>query len=416
MLKIACDIVDVTPDSNGLIGFTAPEQPMEPRDPLFARLFLLRSEAGDSLIISIDYGGLYCSAHDLWRAELATALDIPLNRVILHCMHQHDAPFVHIEAAEVMNAKVNWQWFEKVRKVVNDAALFLPEKLQDVAELGWSEKRLHGYASNRRVPMDDGSLAVRFSRCGDPDVRNRPAGLIDPMLRTLGFYGKDGRMLAAWNFYATHPQVGNEGKRFSADAPGEAMRILQGRFPEVSLSCFNGCFGNITAGKYSSPDDLEGNIKYFGRLVADGITQNLQNQERFAPENISWQREVFDFPLRKFTGEELAQRYPVVQAALIAGEKYGRSHGEEFAIEMLTLGESRIIFVNGELFIEYQLMAQAMIPDEKLAVVGNCGDSFFYVGTAEALNEPDGYEVREFCRALPEFEELFRNALQKLFR
>ena len=103
----------------------------------------------------------------------------------------------------------------------------------------------------------------------------------------------------------------------------------------------------------------------------------------------------------------------MVQAALIAGEAYGRVHGEEFAIEMLKLGESRIIFVNGELFIEYQLMAQAMIPDEKLAIVGNCGDSFFYVGTAEALSDPAGYEVKEFCRVLPEFEELFRNALQK---
>lgn len=414
MLKIACDTVNITPDNNGLIGFTTPEHPMEPRDPLFARLFLLRSDEMDSLIITLDYGGLYCSAHDLWRAELAAAMNVPANRVILHCMHQHDAPFVHIEAAELMNAAVDWQWFEKVRKTVKDAALLLPEKLQDVKELGWSEKRLHGYASNRRVPMSDGSIAVRFSRCGQMEVRNQPVGLIDPMLRTLGFYGNEGNLLAAWSFYATHPQVGNEGKRFSADAPGEAMRLLKERYPEVTLGFFNGCFGNVTAGKYSSPDDLEGNIKHFGRLIAEGVTQNLQAQERFAPEKILWQREVFEFPLRHFSREELAQRHPTIQAALIAGENYGKLHGEEFAIEMLTLGESRIIFVNGELFIEYQLMAQSMIPDEKLAIAGNCGDSFYYIGTAGALSNPAGYEVQGFCRVLPEFEELFRAGLRKL--
>jgi hypothetical protein len=99
---------------------------------------------------------------------------------------------------------------------------------------------------------------------------------------------------------------------------------------------------------------------------------------------------------------------------LIAGENYGKLHGEEFAIEMLTLGESRIIFVNGELFIEYQLMAQSMIPDEKLAIAGNCGDSFYYIGTAGALSNPAGYEVQGFCRVLPEFEELFRAGLRKL--
>ena len=80
----------------------------------------------------------------------------------------------------------------------------------------------------------------------------------------------------------------------------------------------------------------------------------------------------------------------------------------------MSLGDARILFLNGELFIEYQLFAQSLIADEKLAVVGNCGDTFYYIGTAEALSNPQGYEVRSFCRVMPEFEALFKKAVTEL--
>ena len=416
MLKIAFDRIDVTPGNVSWIGFAAPENPLPPRDPLFARLFLLQDEEKSTLIISLDYGGLYCSAFDLWRRELAEAVAIPENRVILHCLHQHDAPFINIEAAALLESAPDWGWFDKVRADVRNAACALREKTVEVYEVGWSETRVHGYASNRRILMDNGRIAVRWSRCGDEEIRNKPAGVIDPMLRTLGFFGKDGSPVAAWSFYATHPQVANEGKRFSADAPGEAMRLLNERFPAMQNSLFNGCFGNITAGKYSSPEDLEGNIRHFGKLVADAVTRNLRSMERVKADSFEWKRAVFDFPARSFSESDLAElagRAPSIAAALAAGQEYGKG-GEEYALELLELGDVKILFLNGELFIEYQLYAQSLIPDEKLAVAGNCGDTFYYIGTAEDLSNPDGYEVKSFCRTRPEFEALFKNALKDL--
>ena len=418
MLKIAFDSIDVTPECNGLIGFTAPEQPLAARDSLFARLFLLQDDEKSSLIISLDYGGLYCSAHDQWRKELAQAVNIPENRVILHCLHQHDAPFVNMEAAKYLCIQPDWQWFDIVKNNVKKCALALFDKLLPVKEIGWSECRVYGYASNRRVPMKDGRIEVRYSRCSDSEIRNQPVGIIDPMLRTLAFFGEDDSLLAAWSFYATHPQVANEGKRFSADAPGEAMLLMAKRYPGVMNSLFNGCFGNLTAGKYTSATDLEGNIKKFGKILADAIDENLQSMHKFKADSFAWSHDVFDFPVRHFTGEELAERAehsPTISAALIAGEEYGRVHGEEYAVELLTLGEAKILFFDGELFVEYQLYCQSLIPDEKLAMVGNCGDTFYYIGTAEALNDPAGYEVSSFCRVLPEFEELFKKSVQKLF-
>lgn len=417
MLKIAFDCIDVTPGKNGWIGFAAPANQQEPRDPLFARLFMLEDENSTALIVSLDYGGLYCSAHDLWRKELADALNIPQNRVILHCLHQHDAPFVNIEASKLLDVELDWSWFDKVKVDVRNAAAALRGKLTAVSEIGWSETRIHGYASNRRVLTEDGNISVRWSRCADEKVRNKPVGSIDPMLRTLAFFGENGNMLAAWSFYATHPQVANEGKRFSADAPGEAMNLLKERFPQVQNSFFNGCFGNVTAGKYSSTVDLEGNIRHFGKLIADAVTKNLQAMEHVKVDSFEWQQEVFEFPVRHFSQEDIAERAamsPVVAAAMAAGQEYGRLNGEEYAIEMLKLGDVKIIFLNGELFIEYQLFAQGLIPDEKLAIAGNCGDTFYYIGSASDLSDPAGYEVKSFCRVMPEFESIFKNTLRNM--
>ncbi|MBE6368549.1 MAG: hypothetical protein E7056_00115 [Lentisphaerae bacterium] len=416
MLKIACAKVDITPDASGWIGFIAAPAKLPPRDPLFGRLFLLEDDTKSTLLVSLDYGGLYLSAQDDWREELAAAMDIPVNRVILHCVHQHDTPFVCIEAFKAYDPAVDLSWFDKVRRNVKAAALTLKDKLQSVARIGWSETRVYGYASNRRVPMPDGSIAVRFSRCGDPAVKNKPVGIIDPMLRTLGFYGNDGKMIAAWSFYGTHPQVANTGERFGADAPGEAMRLLETTQAGVVHSLFNGCFGNVTAGKYSG-DDLEENIRVFGKKLADAITLNTQAMETVEADSFDWQQEVFDFPAREFTEadyERLGKHHFTLPLAMRCASEYGIKRGNKYAVEMLKLGAVKLFFVDGELFSEYAVFAQSLAADQKLAIVGNCGDTCFYIGTAEALSNPEGYEVNSFCRVKPEFEETFKNTLRKM--
>ncbi len=415
MLYLSMAKVPVTPDSRGLVGFLPSPAWEEPRDELYARMFLLGDGGEYAVIVSLDYGGLFLSVAAEWKKRLAAAAGVPEKRVMIHCVHQHDAPFVNLEAAEDLLPGGDWSWLEDIIGKLERAAAELPSRLAPVARIGWSECRLHGYASNRRVPMPDGSIGVRYSRCADPGVRNMPVGTIDPMLRTLGFYGADGELLAGWSFYATHPQVANTGKRYSADAPGEAMRLLEQRYPSACHAFFNGCFGNITAGKYTSLTDLEGNLRRFGALLADGIGRNLAGQEMMAPGAPAWLHGAFPFPARTFDDAELEARGKLMCAALKAGQLRAEEHPEYFTLDLLHVGPVRILFMDGELFVEYQLYCQSLIPDEKLALVGNCGDDFYYLGTAEALSTPGGYETSGFCRVKPEFDGLFREAVRDLF-
>lgn len=417
MLKIAAIKVDVTPSSDGVIGFLPVKDMLAPRDPLFARLFLIECNAQSTLVVSLDYGGLYCSTQVEWQHRLAQALGIADEHVLIHCEHMHDAPFIFKEAADKICPGLNWDWMEPIISKMEEAARQLPGKLQEVKELGWSETRLSGYASNRNVKMPDGSNAIRYSRCDDPDVRKQPVGLIDPMLRTLGFYASDKTLICSWNFYATHPQVANEGKRYSADAPGEAMRQLEERFPNVMCAFFNGCFGNVTAGKFSSPTDLEWNISHFGTMLADGIARNMASQEIFSSEQLQWNAIDFPLPALDFTEDELQKRAyfsPDIPKILTSTIDFYKGRQEMFSLRMLTLGDARIIFQSSELYIEYQLYSQALVPNEKLAIVGNCGGDVFYVGPEDALANPTGYEMQSYRRVTPEFARLYQNAAKKL--
>jgi hypothetical protein len=76
------------------------------------------------------------------------------------------------------------------------------------------------------------------------------------------------------------------------------------------------------------------------------------------------------------------------------------------------VGEARIIHVMGELFVEFQLAAQAQRPDEFIAVAGLGDAAHTYVPTAEAFAQ-GGYEVK-VTRTTAEAEERLKAAIAHL--
>jgi hypothetical protein len=66
--------------------------------------------------------------------------------------------------------------------------------------------------------------------------------------------------------------------------------------------------------------------------------------------------------------------------------------GHQVDLACLTLGNTRMLFMPGELFVEYQLAAKAMRPDlhVMMAAYGDYGPA--YIGTSVAYTE-GGYET-----------------------
>ena len=78
------------------------------------------------------------------------------------------------------------------------------------------------------------------------------------------------------------------------------------------------------------------------------------------------------------------------------------------------MGQSRVLHLPGELFVEYQLTAKAMRPDLHVALAAYGDYAPGYIGTAAAYPE-GGYETSpDASLVAPEVEQVLTVALQKL--
>ncbi|MFA6716895.1 MAG: hypothetical protein WC082_02045 [Victivallales bacterium] len=413
MLKLACFKVDVTPPVGACAGFKS--KTLTVRDPLFARGLILDDASTRLALVSLDYCALVHSAYEQLRATLATAAGTANDRVLIHCIHQHDAPLVDFEAAKHLEMPEQYQWWPEMLAKCAATAGEGVRNFQEAAEISSTSYCLEGYASNRRVVMPDGTIAVRWSRCGDERIRNAPLGSIDPMLKTVAFRGKDGNILGSLSFYATHPQVANTGDKFSADAPGEALRLLG---DEAGLHLFfTGCGGNVTAGKYSTPEP-ETNLLHFGKKLAAAIRTNLERAEWRKAGKLDWRSVAFPFPCRELNRRELLDKLQsnpgnTNLAALLGVIDFGPL---PYTMYKLQSSGINIFFLPGELFVEYQLFINSLYPEEFVAVAANCRDDFFYCPLAADFETVGGYETQNFCYTNREFETRFKAAAKEVSR
>ena len=370
----------------------------------------------------MDFCGLMNSAYDDLAGALANSINVSHERVIIHCVHQHDTPLLNFEIEAYLNCETyprQW-WRELLHKCARSAAECL-DRMDTISSLGNSETRLHGFASNRRIVGRDGKVtAMRSSRCEDASLRDEPVGVIDPMLRTVAFKDSAGRIAGSMSFYATHPQVSNGRDMYSADAPGEALHILAKRGRGGMHAFFTGAGGNVAAGKYSSATDLEGNLLRFGAILAEGIDLNLGAMRWEEPQKLHWHVTDFPFPFQRMDREELLSQISdeslgrfqrLTKTVLLTCPEYGRN--SSYHLSLLRTGRVRILFLPGEPFVEYQLYAQSLIPDEFLAVAGNCSDNFLYLPLAKHFAE-GGYEVDSFRWCSEDFESRFKAVLPNL--
>ena len=149
----------------------------------------------------------------------------------------------------------------------------------------------------------DGKVAgVRWTQCRDPQVRDAPEGIIDPMLKTIGFYQGE-RALALLHYYAVHPT--------SEDGTGlvtpEFVGLARNRRREesgVPHLYFTGCAGNVTAGKYN--DGIADNRELFTERIHRAMLAAEQGSARQPLERVRWTVEPVRLPPR----EDLDERKP----------------------------------------------------------------------------------------------------------
>jgi len=403
-LRAAAFSLDVTPPVGSPLEECNPPVATSVDIPLLAKGVVLSDGKTRYVLCAFDYCELRTGAHDLFRRKIADAARVNELHVAVHCVHQHDAPFYDTDAEKIMDMVDSPPHVcdlpfveaasDRVAAAVNDAF----ERTEALTHVGYGKAKVVKFASNRRVPMPDGTIGVRYTSCTDPVLIAAPEGLIDPWLRTVTLFNGD-RPLARMHYYASHPQSYYGKGHMNPDMPGLARARME-KEEGIPQIYYTGCAGNVGAGKYNNGSP-QARVEIAGRLYT-GMKESVASTQRAEVSEIRWKTNEVKFALKQdpefseaYFRKVLADTslpYDHRSRAVLALAWYDRVKVRP-AIDLTyyRLGPVNILHLPGESFVQYQLYAQSIHPDNFLAVAayGELGTG--YICTDLAPKE-GGYE------------------------
>ena len=420
-LKIAVFDMDATPPVGSCLTYDRMENVWDMG--LRAKGIVLTG-AGDPVVVcAIDWIGIANESQDVFKKTLADAVSTDPKRVVVHTLHQHDAPICDFSAEKALiemgiepasfDSAFTRAFLGQLADVVKDSL----NRLRSITDISVGKAPVYNVASNRRIMKDGKVVATRSTMCADPALRNEPEGLIDPDVTLLGFWEGD-KPVAVMTFYATHPQSYYLTKIANPDFPGVARYYRQLAVPDALHIHFNGAGGNIGAGKYN--DGSHENRLILARRLADGMERAWRSSTKMpvTANDVRWQTEpvalpVSDVTVGRYTSQipKADMRYRSNNMPSVVWAKRARS-GKTIDIACLTVGKACVLFTPGELCVEYQLAAKALRTDLAVSVAAYGDYGPYYICIKEAYLQ-GGYEDTD-SPVTGEAEEVLMSAFRKL--
>lgn len=428
-LRVTPFLVDATPPLGSPLCNGNVTPVMEVVSPLTARGVVLLGSGDPIVLCAFDWVGIGNGSYDEFRKAIAEAVSTTPDRVALHTLHQHDAPGSDF-ATEKLLAKhglgrqfSNPDFDAEVMDRVAAAAKLALNQAQTVTHVGLGSGRVEKVASNRRILGPDGQVALQRQSSGgrNPAAREAPEGIIDPLVRMVSFWNED-KPLAVLTYYATHPQsyYGRGGVNW--DFVGMARKMREDGLAGLPHIHFDGAGGNVAAGKYN--DGTKEKRPRLAQRLAEGMRLAWQSQKKspIHASDINWSVVRVSLPVRDTLVEDelLASvrdegqpRKDRLRAARDLTFIRRMNNGHRIPLSCLKLGTARVLHMPGELFVEYQLAAQKMLPGEfvAMAAYGDYGPG--YIGTEIAYGQ-GGYETGRVSRVAPKVERVLMNAMEQL--
>jgi len=424
-LRMASFLAEVTPPLGHPLmgGGIAPAARID--DPLWVHGLILHGVGKPIVLAAVDWCEIRNDAYSRWRSELAEAAQTDAERVLVTALHQHDAPIADLAAEKMLrdhgakgsicNPEFHEEAVQRVKRAIRAAA----SKLEPVTHLGLGQARVEGIASNRRYLGADGKPRFdRTSATRDESVRAQPEGTIDPYLKTLSFWNVD-RPLAALSCYATHPMSYYGKGGVSADFVGLARQRRQADMPQVRQVYASGCSGNVTAGKFN--DGNPANRPVLAEKLYQGMCKAWEATKRQPLERIQFRAARLRLRPREgmgFSPAELKERLvndpkPFHQclAALGLSWRHQCDSGRTIDVPCLDFGPAKLLLLPAESYVEYQLMAQEMLPRDFVMVMGYGECAPGYIPIERAFTEGDS-NLRDWCWVAPGCEQAMRSAIQ----
>ncbi|WP_345029124.1 hypothetical protein [Ravibacter arvi] len=425
-LKIAYFETDATPPIGSPVAY-APARSIT--DSLSARGVVLTGIGKPIVLATVDWITIANEGLTKFSQKLAQAAGTTADRVSIHVLHQHDTPRCDISTEKLLEKHGlggkhhDMKYLNRVMDQASLAVSSAMKRLQPVTHIGIGKAKVDKVASNRRILGPDGKVAiVRFSSATDPKAIAAPEGLIDPWLRSVSFWSGD-KAVVALSYYATHPQSYYGKGDVTAEFIGMARKAREATtgVPQVF---FIGAAGNVAAGKYN--DGSQAMRAVLAERIEKAMTASWAATEKreVSPQN-NWSSQLVQLPpaahmkvdslqnILNDTGSPAASRFGAARKlAWLEQQKKGAG----IRVSSLRLGGVRLLHLPSELFVEYQLNAQKLCPEEEVCTAGYGEGGQGYIGTQIAYTQ-GGYEVEpRVSMVAPASEKVLMSAIQKVLK
>lgn len=401
--RLATFSADVTIPLNHRCMGVIPTKSKRVADPLLAHGFVLSDGKQTVVLCALDWCEIRNGAFDQWREALAKAAGTVRENVLVTALHQHDAPVIDRDAAEILAAVgltdelYHVAWHDKTLARVSQAVRDSLDLATPVTHFGISETPVSRIASNRRVVLENGTVTYgRGSRSGgNKYFATAPEGDIDSMLKTLTFFNHD-KPLLQMHHYATHPMSYYGQGVVSADFVGLARARLQRQDQSIRQIFVPGCAGDITAGKFNNGSE-DHRQELIDRLY-QAMAKAADNTKRYELQQLKIRNTKLQLPFHPgdhltvkrleadIANEKLSVEKRILAAMGLASRRRVAS-GQAIDFPCVDLGAAQILLFPGESFIGYQLMAQAAA-ENKFVMCLAYGESWpGYIPTAAIFAE-----------------------------
>lgn len=418
-LKAGMAIADISPEKGEELG----GYPHYPRhntgvhDPLQAAAMYLNNGTEEIALVTVDL--LFYSKKHVKevRERIQKACGIPEKHVMISCSHTHSGPWA-AGRLDIESLEAGAQQPEEYVKSLNHKIVTAVENAKKGAfEAEFTSGTAHcgaesGVGGNRRAP-------------GGPH---------DPLVSVMAVRDKEKKIRGIFVNYTLHPTFIHEWSTVcTADYPGYLKQQLRELHPDAVVGFSQGASGNQSSRYYRQGESFD-EAERVGRILGKAAATVL--------EHAAWSNELpirtadksIELELRTFGTEEELEKKVAQDKKTYEElyEKYGKSENREeyylwqnanlkmlgsedqlgyvkmqkkgmrielltdenpAEIQVITLGDTCIVGVQGEVFVEYALYIKAMAGYEMVVfneLTNGCLPGYLY--TPESLVE-GGYET-----------------------
>jgi hypothetical protein len=413
-------------------------------DDIYVRAVYIETDSRRVLIAAMEAVGLYPADIDYFTAGIAQATGLKPDEIIIHATHTHSGPGSRWEIGDVLEpfGIKGFGGTAQYRKTVAEGFIGAAKAAVESAEpcrMAYSEAKVTGVASNRRLPVEGTNTVVFRPSRPRKDLRERPEGVIDPTVRVVLFRSDSGKRTIGICNYCCHPSSGggDHSPYLSADFPGYGMRFVEGRVHGLEMMHLTGTCGDINPGAhvtgYSTDiEDRKKDIVLLGTRYGEALWEAVRaaNDWRTA-DHLRLRWADVSLPLSperpgttecrerisqaaaqyKTTGVLSPELHRLAQAYLVGLR--GTRSSVPTRLAAMKLGDICFTFLPGEIFLQFGESLRSVSPGPLLNVA-LCHDySISYVVQPDCFAE-GGYEPKATFLAPDAYDRLLEAAKKTL--